>query len=213
MGRYNMRRFIYIPVIGVAIGEFLMSYDMILEGMGMHIVSTLVIILMIAFGNLSQEVKNILQILILLPLSRIVILSVPRLFTDIYLQYLLICVIMTMPIYSVVKSQYISFEKLETNFERSHIYILIFILIWVAIITVEQYVNIVPNMLNTFSQENISVREEFVSIFLTISLSILLMTLDTKYWNKYVSNTFGMCNNSLLLTFVAIVANKIIMIV
>lgn len=209
MGECDMRRWIYIPIIGVGIGELLIFRDMILGGMGIHLISLLAIILIIIFDNLSLEVKNILQSLILIPLLRIISLSIPRLFTGIYPQYLLMCIIILFPIYSVIKNQYISFRKLETNSEMSHIYIFIAILIWSIMMMVGQYVNIVSNM-RIVSPDNIYVREEFVSIFLAISLSILLLTLDTKYWNKYVSSTFGMYNNSLLLTFVTIVAHKII---
>jgi hypothetical protein len=202
-----MRKLLYIPVIGVAIGEFLILYDRILEGMGMHIISLLAIILIITFDNLPYDIKNILQSLMLLPLLRIINLSIPRLFADAYWQYVLICIVAVIPICSVIKNQYTSFGKLETSVEMSHVYILIVIFMWSIIIMIGQYVNIVSNV--TFSPESVYVREEFISVFLIISFSILLLTFETKYWNKYISNIFGMCNTSLLLTFVTIVTHKV----
>jgi hypothetical protein len=192
------------------IGEFLILYDNILAGVGIHLISLLLTIIFIIFGNLSSEVKNILQSLMLLPLLRIVNLSVPRLFNDVYLQYLLICGIILIPIYSIIKNQQIFSKKLETNYERFYHYTFITILVWIIIVMFEQYENIISNI-QTNSPENIYAGAQFVSIFLTISLSIVLMTLDTKYWNKYVSNTFGMYVKSLLLTFMVIVIYNIVM--
>lgn len=204
-----MRKLIYIPIIGIIIGEFLILYEMIFYGMGIHVINLLLIIcLIIIFDNLSSEIKNILQSMILLPLLRIVIISIPQLFTDVYIQYLLVLSIILMSVYSVIKNQQISFKKLETNIERFYAYIFTAILLWIGIVMVEQYVNIISNV-QTFSQEDIYEGEKFVSIFLLISFSISLLILNTKYWNKYVSNTFSVCNSSLLLVFIIIVVHKI----
>lgn len=204
-----MREWICVPVIGIAIGEFLILYNNILAGVGIHVISILAIVLVVIFGNLTSEVKNILQSLMLIPLLRFVSISIPQLFNYIDIQYLLICSIMSIPIYSIIKNQQILTKKLETNFERFYVFIFVAVLMWVGIVMTELYTNTVSNI-QTFSPEDISAGAGLVSIFLAISLSILLLTLDTKYWNKYVSNTFGICNNSLLLTFVVIVIYKVV---
>lgn len=204
-----MRKWICVPIVGIAIGEFLILYDKILAGVGIHIISILAIILIVIFGNLSSEAKNILQSLMLIPLLRFVSISIPQLFNDINIQYLLIFSIMTIPIYSIIKNQQILVKKLVTNFERFYVFIFVAVLMWVGIVMAELYTNTVSNI-QTFSPEEIAAGAGFVSIFLAISLSILLLTLDTKYWNKYVSNTFGMCVNSILLTFVVIVIYKVV---
>lgn len=212
MGECDMKKWIYAPVAGIAIGELLMLYDKILSGLGLHIINLLAMILIIIFGNLSPETKNILQSLILLPLLRIINISTPPLFTDIYLQYLLTYGIMLVPIYSIAKSQQMSFKKLETNFGRFYVYIFTITLIWVVAMMIEQYMNIVSNM-QTIELEYVSIYEDLMTFFLIVLLLISLLISDTKYWNKYSSNTLRICNNSLLLTFVTMVIYRTMVII
>lgn len=56
---------------------------------------------------------------------------------------------------------------------------------------------------------NIDIGGEFMTVFLIVSLVLALLLIDTKYWNKLSSTTLGMCSDSLLLTFIAIVIFKI----
>lgn len=203
-----MKILTYIPIISVAIGEFFILYGNILAGIGIHIISLVATILIIIFCNLSLRAKNILQSLMLIPLLRIVSLSVPQLFNDVDVRYLLVFGIMTIPIYSIVKNQQILFTKLETNFERLHIYIFVTVLIWIGIVLAEQYMNAISNIW-TYSKEDISVGGEFLSIFMIVILPISSLVSDTKYWNEYISNSIDICSSPLLLTFVTIVIHKI----
>lgn len=50
----------------------------------------------------------------------------------------------------------------------------------------------------------------FITIFLIISIIVVLLCMNTKYWNKMVLDTIDICHNSLLLTFIAIVIFKIV---
>lgn len=213
-----MKKEIYIPTIGIVIGEFLLFYDNIYQGIGIHMINILTIILVIIFGNLSLEMKNVLQSLMLLPVLRIVGLSMPQLFTN-YLQYLLIYGIMLTPIFLIIKNQWTSYKELGTNlsvhgspsFNRFYIYMPIVVLTAVMTIMIGQYINIIPNI-QIPSSEVTYIIGKFMSISLIIIFSISFLLSGSKYWNKYVSNTIGIYSNPLLLTFAAIVIHRIILI-
>ena len=49
----------------------------------------------------------------------------------------------------------------------------------------------------------------FMTIFLIISLSIALLLVGTKYWDKITSDTFDVCSHPLLLVFVMIIIFRI----
>lgn len=223
MGEYeDMKKWIYEPIIGIAIGEFLIFYDRILAGVGIHIINLLAIILIIIFGNLSQKTRNILQSLILLPLLRITSLSIPQLSENIYVQHLIIYGIMLVPIYLIMKNQHILCNESGTSssillyispsFKRIYIYVPTIILTIVMIGMIGQYIGIIPDI-QTIPSEVTYVIGEFVSIFLIAILSISLLVSDTKYWDKYISNIVNIYSVPLLLTFVTIVIHKIMIVI
>jgi hypothetical protein len=222
VGEYNnMKKLIYIPIMSIAIGELLIFYDRILAGAGIHIISLLVIILIIIFGNLSPRTENILQSLILLPLLRIISLSIPQLSEKIYIQYLIIYGIVLIPIYLILKNQHVLHNDSGTgssillyispSFKRVYVYAPTIVLTIIIIGMIGQYMSIIPDI-QTISPDVTNVIGEFVSIFLIIILSISLLVSDTKYWNKYVSNSINIYSIPLLLTFVTIVIHKIMLI-
>lgn len=213
MGRYYMKKEIYIPTIGIVIGELLMFYGNIYQGIGVHMINILAIILVIIFGNLSLETKNVLQSLMLLPVLRIVGLSIPQLFTS-YIQYLLMYGIMLIPIFLIIKNQWTLYKELGTKLSvlpyGSPFFDSVTILAIIMTIMIGQYMNIIPNIVT--SSEVTYIIGEFMSISLIIILSISFLLSGTKYWNRYVSNTVGIYSNPLLLVFVAIVIHRIVII-
>ncbi|HEY9246707.1 MAG TPA: hypothetical protein VIO11_07680 [Candidatus Methanoperedens sp.] len=68
------------------------------------------------------------------------------------------------------------------------------------------------NAQTSFPNEIIIQGGAIATVSLLISLSIALMISDSKYWNKWASSTLDICSNSLLITFVVIVAFKIMLI-
>lgn len=222
MGEYNdMKKWTYLPIIGIVIGELLILSNNILAGIGLHIINLLAIILIIIFGNLSLNVKNVLQSLTLLPLLRIISLSIPQFDGnfDGNVRYLIMYGIMLVPIYMIMKNQYILHKEYGTNlsillysspsFKRVYIYMPTVILLMFIMIMIGQYVGVIPNI-QTIQPEVIG---EFVSIFLIIILSISLLVSDTKYWNEYISRGISIYSSPLLLIFVTIVINKIMFII
>ena len=209
MGECHMKKEIYFPIIAMIIGEILIFYDNILVGLGIHVINVFAIILMITFGNFEVDNKTIMQSLVIFPLLRTINITTPQLFADILVQKILISGIMFIPFYYIVKSQQISFKKLEKDFDRTYVYIFMVMLIWTIMMTIKQYYIPIYNV-QTFNPAIVKAGGIFTGIFLMISLPISLIIADTKYYNKFVSNTFRMCNNSLLMVFITIVINGVI---
>lgn len=226
MGEYkDMKKLIYIPIIGIVIGEFLIFHNKILAGIGIHIISLLAIILIVICGNLSLKTKDILQSLILLPLLRIISLSIPsipQLSEKIYVQHLIIYGIMLIPIYLIMRSRYILHKESGINqsillydsrsFRRVYIYIPAVMLAFIMIGFIGQYAGVIPNV-RTPPLEVTNVIGEFVTIFMIAIISISLLVTDTKYWNEYVSSIINIYSSPLLLVFVIIVIQKMMLII
>lgn len=312
---------IYIPILGIVIGELLILYNKIFYGLGVHIINLLVIISIIIFYDISDGLKNILQSMTLIILLRIINLSVPPFFTTDILQYSIIYGIMFIPIYSIIKNQQISNKELGMHLDRFYIYlpmsiligfiiavseynildpiplienidipniILITIIMFVFVGTIEEIIfrpilqtrieksfgskngillsggifgimhssygisneiifatifgivlgyifymtrdvlfaisihgianvisfGILPNlnMITTHSSDIIAIGGGFMTLLLIVILIISILMVNTKYWNKYISNTLDTCSNCLLLTFITIVIFRVIMI-
>ena len=200
---------VYIPIIGMIAGIYLMLNDEIYYSLGIYIISILIIILIIIFGHLSLETKNILQGLILLPVLQIINFSVPQFFTIIYLRYILVYAIMGIPIYSIIRNLYSSSKDFGINFR---IYLPIIILIGTIVTMIIQYIDIISGTY-TITLENIFMGEKLATIFLIMILLISVFVSDTKYWNKYNSNTLDMCSDPMLIIFMMTIANNILTII
>ena len=133
----EMKKWTYVPILGIVAGELLIFNGNVLPGLGIHIINLLFITLLIIFGNLSLDIKNVLQGLILVALLRVVSLSMPQFFTMVLLQYPLIYGMMFIPVYNTVKNQQISLKELGINFHRMYIYFPIAVLIGIMVATVE----------------------------------------------------------------------------
>ncbi len=128
---------IYISIFGIMIGEFIMFYADMLSGLGIHIVNFLIIILMIIFGKLSLEEKNVLQSLTLLILLRMINISAPQFFTGMLMQYPIIYGVMFLPIYMIIKNQQIHSNDIGINFGKLYIYVPIAIAMGIVVGIIE----------------------------------------------------------------------------
>lgn len=124
MGKYyKMRKELYLPILGIAASELMVYYGRVYTGLGIHIVNLQIITLLLIFGSLSPQAKNILQSLLLLLLLRIVSLAMPQIFSSALLWYLLVYGVMFLPVYIIIKNQQITPKDLGVNFSRLHIYL------------------------------------------------------------------------------------------
>ncbi len=66
------------------------------------------------------------------------------------------------------------------------------------------------NAPNTFSVEQVVIGGMLATISLIISLSLAEVLVESKWWNKWASNTLEICNTPPLVVFAAIVAFKVL---
>jgi hypothetical protein len=74
-------------------------------------------------------------------------------------------------------------------------------------------VAVISNTQNSYPLEIISQGGIFAAVSLIITLSIALLISDSAYWNKLAPGTLDICSNPLIVTFAAIIAFKIILII
>ncbi len=134
---YKMRKEFYLPILGIAASELMMYYGWVYAGLGIHIVNLQIITLILIFGSLSPETKNVLQSLLLLLLLRIVSLAMPQIFSSALLWYLLVYGVMFLPVYLIIKNQQIASKQLGINFSRLHVYLPSALLIGAIIALIE----------------------------------------------------------------------------
>lgn len=133
----EMKKWTYVSILGIVAGELLIFNGNVLSGLGIHIINLLFITLLIIFGNLSLDIKYVLQGLILVALLRVVNLSMPQFFTTTLVQYPLMYGVMFIPLYNTVKSQQISIKELGIDFKKMYIYLPVAILIGIMMAIVE----------------------------------------------------------------------------
>lgn len=199
-----MKKEIYIPIFGLIVGELAIFYN-VLYGLGIHTVNLLVIILMITFrSSLDIKMKNILRYVCLAIILRMINLSMPQIFTNSILQYLLIFGIMIIPIYYIIKDKLALYKESRIDSRKFYMYIITIFLI-VSMVIILQYI-----MFNPLPLEVIDIGGKFTTICLIISMVITLLLSETKYWNKYISDTLDMNSHTLLSVFIIMTISKII---
>ncbi len=184
---YFMKKELYFSILGLIAGELIIFRGYTSYGLGIHVINLLAIITGITFVT-SEKTRIILQSIILLILLRMIGLSVPQFYVDTLLQWLLTYVAMIIPIYYITNN----WKKLSNK--SSDIYLLCALLVG-GIIAIYQ-------TFNPLHLETIYISGKFTAIFLIITMMISLFLLDTKYWNKYISDILDMCRNSLLPLFI-----------
>ncbi len=114
---------IYLPVLGIIIGELLMFSGQAYTGLAVHIINIQAVSIAIIFGKFPENIKKVLQSMLLLLLMRIINLSMPQFFTFTLLWYPLVYGIMFIPIYYVIKNQNIKLMNIGIDFNRWHIFL------------------------------------------------------------------------------------------
>lgn len=119
----KVKIWIYLPILGIIIGELLMFMGNVYTGLAVHIINIQAISITIILGKFSDDIKKVLQSMLLLLLIRIINLSMPQFFTFTLLWYPLVYGIMFIPIYYVIKNQNITLTNIGIEFKRWHIYL------------------------------------------------------------------------------------------
>lgn len=119
----KVKKEIYLPILGIIIGELLMFMGNVYAGLAVHIINIQAISISIILGKFSDDIKKVLQSMLLLLLIRIINLSMPQFFTFTLLWYPLVYGIMFIPIYYVIKNQNITLTNIGIDFKRWYIYL------------------------------------------------------------------------------------------
>lgn len=203
-----MKKELYIPVFGLIAGEFTIFFGNIFYGLGIHVVNLLVTTLIIIFEqSLEMRMKNILRYIILIVLLRMINISTPLLFSVVYLQYLLMFIAMLIPIYYIMKDKLVLYKESRIDPIRFYIPLVTTLLIELVIV-ISQYVALNPIPLDVIYESG-----KYTTIYMIISIVITLLLSDTRYWNKYASDTLDMSSNSLFPIFMVITIHKIVSII
>jgi hypothetical protein len=72
--------------------------------------------------------------------------------------------------------------------------------------------SIVAAISNAQTPEVIPQIQLLVTVSLVVSLSIALLSSDSKYWNRWASSTLEVCSSPLLITFAGILVYKVMLI-
>lgn len=164
------KREIYVPIMGLIVGELIMFYGYVLYGLYIHMINVLIMVLLITFSSSELRTKNILQSIILLTLLRMINLLMPQFFTVTILQYLLVYGTMFIPIYSIIKSQKISSEELGINLSGAYIYVPAAIIIGALMATVEYGIMIPISIVEKVSFSDI--------VFMTVVMFVFVGTVE-----------------------------------
>jgi membrane protease YdiL (CAAX protease family) len=133
----KVKKEIYLPILGIIIGELLLFLGHVYLGLAVHIINLQAITIAIILGKFSPETKNILQILLLPLQMRIINLAMPQFFTITLLWYPLVYGVMFIPIYYVIMHQNITSQEIGIDFKRWYIYLPAALLIGTAMAMLE----------------------------------------------------------------------------
>jgi len=73
-------------------------------------------------------------------------------------------------------------------------------------------VTALANVQNIFSVEQVVTGGMLATISLVLSLSMAEVLVESKWWNRWASDTLEICNTPLLVVFAAIVAFKVLLV-
>ncbi len=133
----KVKIWIYLPILGIIIGELLMFIGQVYTGLAIHIINIQAISITIILGKFSDDIKKVLQSMLLLVLMPIINLSMPQFFTFTLLRYPLVYGIMFIPIYYVIENQKITLTNIGIGLKRWYIYLPSALLIGTAMAMLE----------------------------------------------------------------------------
>lgn len=177
-----MKKYIYLSILGIVIGELMMFFGNIYYGLGIHIINLMAIILLIISSDISQEMKNALSGLALILLFRVINLATPKIFMTTLLWYPLIYGAVFIAIYLLIKDQQISIKELGVSSNRLIIYLPIAIIIGI-ITAIAEYQILHPKPLI----ENITVPN---IVLISIVMIIFIGTVEELMFRSILQTRF-----------------------
>ncbi|WP_156151220.1 CPBP family intramembrane glutamic endopeptidase [Methanosarcina sp. WWM596] len=118
----NIGLYLIIPILAIAFAEFMIYSGRVLEAMEVHAVILLGLSLSMLYIK-NEEIQKTYQALILLPILRLVNLSMPAFYEETLYSFVFIYGLLTIPVTIALTHQGFSRERLGITFKRIGFYI------------------------------------------------------------------------------------------
>lgn len=187
-----MKKYIYLSIIGIVIGELMMFFSNIYYGLGIHIFNLMAIILLIISGDISQEIKNALSSLTLILLFRVINLATPKIFVTTLLWYPLIYGTVFLLIYLIIRDQQISMKELGINSNRLIIYLPIAIIIGIITAIVEYQILHPKPLIESITIPNIILISIVMIIFIGTAEELMFISILQTRFEKVFGLKYGL---------------------
>ncbi len=191
-----MKKYIYLSILGIAIGELMIFSGNIYYGLGVHIINLLGIIFLVVSGDLSQEIKNALSGLTLILLFRFINLATPKIFMTTLLWYPLIYGVMFLPIYLLIKDQQISIKELGINSHRLNIYLPISIIIGIVMAIIEYQISHPNALIENMTVPNIVLISIVTIVFIGTAEELMFRSILQTRFEKIFELKYGLLSTA-----------------
>ena len=141
----NMGLYLIIPIVAIAFAEFMLYSGRVIEAMEVHAVILLGLSLSMLYIK-NEDIQKTYQALILLPVLRLVNLSMPAFYEETLYSFVFIYGLLTIPVTIALTHQGFTREQLGITFKRLWIYIPLSIIMGL-LLAVGEYLIIETNYL------------------------------------------------------------------
>lgn len=191
---YKEKYGVYLPILGMIIGELLMFMGQIYTSLVVHIINIQAISIAIIFSKLSDDLKKVFQSMLLLILMPIINLSMPQFFTFTLLWYPLVYGIMFIPIYYVIKNHNITLKEIGIDFKRWYIYFPAALLIGTAMAILEFQILHPTSLILDLKMQNLLLISMVMFVFVAVVEELIFRSILITRFEK----VFGSINSLLL---------------
>ncbi len=191
---YKEKYGVYLPVLGIIIGELLMFMGQVYPSLVVHIINIQAISIAIIFSKLSDDMKKVFQSMLLLLMMRIINLSMPQFFTFTLLWYSLVYGIMFIPIYYVIKNHNITLTEIGIDFKRWYIYFPAALLIGTAMAMLEFQILHTTSLILDLKMQNLLLISMVMFVFVAAVEELIFRSILITRFEK----VFGSINSLLL---------------
>lgn len=184
-----MKKEIYVIILCLFLivdGELSILFGDISVGMSIYVTGLLAIMFVI-FSDISIDVKNIFQCMILLILLQMASLSIQQIYTTTLLQYVMIYGVVLIPIFTIIRNQKLSSMELGISLNKLYVYIPISIVIGIMAGMVEYKILNPSALIDQISSSNIFLITVVMFFIATVEGLIFRSVLQTR-----IERVFGL---------------------
>ncbi len=188
---------ILLTLSAIFIAEALFFLKFSRYGLGIHIV-TLLALSLTAYRIQDSGTSNLLQVLMLLPLFRILNTTMPILFTQTLYIFPFVYGPLFISMYYVAKNQKFTNQELGISFERLYIYIPASIILGIALGKIEYRTIIVESLIPVPTLNNIIIFAGIMTIFTGLAEELLFRSIIQTRLEQTIGNSGGLIIAGLL---------------